>query len=338
MGLLVAAVSGTEPFDLSGYDTSHFQTGTYNWPTAPSTSSTENVTTIGQFQSAVGNSNVLINVAAGTYTGNLDITGNDIDIVMSNSATLNGYVKMEPGGGSFVNRVRWTGGNINTGGVQAIGNYPWTGVYDILFKDVDIDGEVYLNRDFSTKRATRRVAFVECTIDGRTSGDDFTIYMQNDTTPHEDFIMANCKMYNAVNNCIRLQDVTRTVVVESAFNVGDESVGGFRFSNQCEDALVAGTAGKPTIISGLIHIDNGGSYCIIDSLWDHVTRYHDFQGMFLHGAQANTGVISNIIFYDIGGPRAVSGISPMTTGVSVPNTIDWDGTSHADDSSYGAQR
>ncbi len=337
--------SPTEPFDLSGYDFSHFQTGSYSWPSPPVTTSVENVTTIGEFQSAVSMSDVLINVAAGTYTGDINITGSNVDIVMSNSATLNGLAYSSQGyGGPWSSHIRWTGGNIDMGtGSLAAGSTAWLGVEDVLFQDIDWLGNMFLERDFDTQtRTPKRIAFVEVTMDNRniSASGDFTFFNSPSATSGEDLIFANSKFYNKNNNCLRIQRFDRAIFVECATNIGDDGVGGFRFSNGCKDALVAGKASKPCIIVGLIHLENASEdYCIIDSLWDNIDRYDTSNRQFaLQGAKNNTGTVSNIEFNSDLSPAAVGGISPLTTGENVPDTISWDGSTYPDVSSYGAQR
>lgn len=336
----------SDPFDLSAY-TIPFSV---NWPTPPTTSSTINVTTIGEFQDAVQESNVLINVAAGTYTGDLSFSGTDIDVVMSNSATLFGDVYMDPGAsGPRIERIRWTGGNIDTEGEAT--PMRWTAVRDVLFNDIYIDGTISINRRTSLGQSSQRVAIINSTIDGREPANSFTIFVQQDASVeyYSDLILANVLIYNDDNNPVRIQQMDRTIVVESYFSglwPSTSGTSGFRFGENCREAFVGGTDSKRTIIIGRVHLNHvpevmPEDYAIIDSVWDGIDRYNttDGGGQAFTQLSSNTGTVSNMDSYfttGVGSPPG--GISPFTTGDNVTNVQSWDGTTRPSTAAYGAQR
>lgn len=335
--LLVSQTSASGLFtlsDLSNYDVSFFTTGTFATPIPPTTTSTHNVSTIGEFQTAVGVSGALINVAAGTYTGDLTFTGNDIDIVMDNGATLVGHPLMNQN-----QRIRCTGGNINLGTSE-----PSTGqlnsTIDVLFDNVNITGNLWFYRNTGAGASNQRLGFINCTIDGLsvTSGGSFTIFnVQDASTPHyQDILFANCHILNDVNVPVRLQQINRCVCVESYFsglwaNLRSGS-SGFRFGENCYDTYVGGVSSKRTIVIGRMQLSHvpevlptsGGA--VQNSVWDGIDHYSTVgtTGIF-SGTNPNTGTVHNYSNFHSSGVGSPPALGPLTAGTGVDNVQSWDG-------------
>lgn len=330
-GLCLDGDCGGVPYDMSPYSISY----PIVWPATPDTSSVRNVSTISEFQSAVSMSNVLINVAAGTYSGNLVITGNDIVVAMSNNATLNGSVSMNGN-----RRIHWTGGNIDNGGREST----WRAVSDVLFEDVYFEMGLILHRESSPATPCRRVAFVNVTMDARENASTaFSFFSMTDPSipNHEDFIFANVKADNASNSPFRIMQVNRVTVVDSAMNMHYSSGTGFRFSTDVTNAFIGGRESKPMYIAGRIHLTetNHSTFAVRESTWDRVIHYReDNSSPFLHLDASNGGVVRNYEFYSPHNIGSSVSISPFSTGGGVSSVQSWDGSSLPSVANYGAQR
>lgn len=328
--------------DFTGFTIPHAVT----WPTAPTTTTTVNVSTMAAWQAAVAQSGVLINVAAGSYVGDLNFTGNDIDIVMSNGATLFGAPHMNPGANARISRLRWTGGNIRSGTTQVV----LRAVRDVLFNDVHFTGAFILHRNTTLVASTERFAFMNSTLDGRESGQDHPFMVQQDAaTPfHVDIILANTKFFGALNSATRLQQSLRITVFESYFacvSGGGTLLTGFRISENTDSVFVGGRDTKRTKITGRVHLNHieslPGPYAVINSVWNGLDRYNtpDGGGAAFLNVPSNTGTVSNMSTFmptNVGSPPP--GISPFTTGPNVTAVQAWDGTTLPDSAAYGAIR
>lgn len=307
----------------------------YNTPAEPVTTSNCAAGSAAAFNACASNAGTLITVT-NSFSGNIRISANDIDVVMENGDTINGLLTMDPG--YALSRIRWTGGNIDAGGQLQT----WRGIADLMLDDLHMRGRVDLHR-ISGMRGCERVAIINSTLDTRGASGfiDFTLYSHNDTsTRHEDLIIANVAAHNGANSPIRIQAATRVIVVESAFNPENSSDTGFRFSSGTNQALVAGRAGKPTYIVGRIHLTytSPTNTAVTNVTWDNVVQYRDFNQAFLHLSVPNSGVVRNYTLHSGSGAGGqLGGLAPFSDGGG--NTVlGWNGQSLPDASAYGAQR
>ena len=208
--VLSCAEATCEPYDLGPVPFA------YSWPDVPTTFRAETVTTMAALQAAVqidGNA-ITIPASFGTQSGDLYITANDLDIIMSNSATVNGRVEY----GNVNNRasrIRWTGGNV-TGGPLILDR-----AQDIMFNNIHVTSNFMGN----WSGGASRIAVINSTIeifrlpDGRGGG--WAIF----DTPvgQTDWIVANVNLISDDQNN-RFQGITRLIIVDSAFNADGQSI------------------------------------------------------------------------------------------------------------------
>lgn len=320
-----------EPYDLGSVPFS------YSWPAEPVTTQTINVDTMDEFQAAVSQSNVRIVVAEGTYTGDLNITGDDVDIVVSNNAIIYGDVEMRVDN----ERIRWTGGNIHTIGD---GRVHVRGARDLLFDDVYIKGSVQV-----IGNSSRRVAVINSTVEHDTTG-DFSLFMSPNSGRNEDIIYANIRVDSPTgvgNGTNRNQHTDRMVVVDSVFNMGGHLSTGFRVGENTDELYVA-----DSMITGRIfHSYNEfGNVNVTNATYDNVTRYTNSisnvgnRFASFNAGVANTGTVNNSQLYSYNpsdnGDSLNIGQFSVPSGGSNPTVRVWsdDISDLPDVSSYGAGR
>lgn len=301
----------------------------YNWPAQPSTTSSQTVTTMSQLQSAVNVDGNLITIPAsfGTQSGNVTITGSDIEIVMSNSATINGAIQIGAGT-NRATRIRWTGGNM-TGGPLEINSAD-----DVLINDfhATTDGEANAwTGGGGTGQGTRRLAVLNSTIRVvNVTNNAWAIYTS--PTPNEDFIFANLKVVGSGQNN-RLQNIRNLIIVDSILNPDGQSVNSFRTHDDCTNVYVRDTIIGP---GGWLADPRHGALGIANGTFERVTKYSNLSAFLTDYEQ--TGTFNNGTLYSVNGtPGQEAGIG----GFSGSNNriVSWDGSSlHHDASQYGAVR
>lgn len=281
----VSCVTGSdEPYDLSGVTRLGWNPV---WPTEPNTTSTVSVSNIGQFQDAVRRSNVRITVAAGTYNGNLSVSGDDIDIVMSNNATLNGGVDMIRGN----HRIRWTGGNVNTGTDRFTIRGEAT---DLMFDDFNIYGRF----EQLGSGDIRRFAIINSTVDGdpmRLHNQDFPWLSSPTSGRYSDWIIANVRSETESGNAAnRFQHQDRLLIVDSAFNMRGSQAAGLRIGQGSDQVHVENTLVRDRIF---LSLNNDGSQQLSDGRFENVRRfaYSSIPQFATHfdGNRRATGVVNN---------------------------------------------
>lgn len=300
------------------------------------TTQTVNVTTIAEFQSAVGTVGNLINVAAGTYTGDININADDIDIVMSNSATLVGIARSDTGSGTtYRSRIRWTGGTIDMNGRNpGAESLWWAGTRDILFDNVQILGLMHFLGKPTLGVGFKRVSFINSTIDIRgQAGPSYAVFMQQSvsyTEYHSDFIMCNCKLYTDHHTSIRNQQVDRAIFVECAFHCPQDSQNpmdtAFRIGEDSSEFFVGGRPEKRTQMVGRMYpgyIELLPSPPITNIRWDGIDHYNIANQAFQSSGFANTGTLSNYTPHFGTGSGQALDIAPFTVGSGVDNIQAW---------------
>lgn len=338
------------PYDLSGFDIPF----AVNWPAPPVTTLTTYVSTMAEWNAAVSIPNNRIIVAPGTYLGTLNITANDLDIVMDNGATLGnatplaGDVAM-----NNVSRIRWTGGTVWMGDSSIPSEIPinqWRYVTDILFDDVQWWGTMGFNNQ------GQRIAVINSTIDHSANAEEFSFVTLNPgASIYSDVILANVRMEQDApdaHSTTRLQNIDRLIVVDSAFNMGHNRAGGhgpdanstgFRWSSGNDNAFLANLK-----IGGRLHASlvGGFSHTMRNLTAENVERYYrpDTGGVAFEwtGESQNTGTVNNSRAFAPTGAPQIGGsfnIAPYTgSNPVVGEWVNGDPANLPDVSGVGAQR
>jgi predicted secreted protein len=312
----------------------------YDWPTAPTTTGTVNVTTYAELVAAVTNatSGRIINIAAGTYTGDVNVNTSDLDIRCSNSATLTGQYDFGLAS-SRCARVKWTGGNFIDGMVNL---RPFSGIDDLLFDDVYIDADADYGSltdsqiNFADTNGFSRVAFINSTIklhNGNSSG-GWAMFANMEGNPvtgtDGSFIFANCRLESDAQNN-RFMECQELIIVDCVTNADNVSVNGMRIHQECNNVYI-----KDTSVVGSFQMNNSsvpnGTNCTYDGL--HIYS-NDFTGI-LHGGLANTGSLENCVWHSSSG-GSFPDPSPFTDAGG-NSWVSWDGSTLPDFSAYGAVR
>ena len=198
--------------------------GSFNWPTEPTTTRSVTVTTMADLQARVAEDGWLITIpsAFGTQSGNVSVTGDNIDVVMSNSATINGDLSLGPSGSGRAQYHRWTGGNIN-------GNVEWRRVDDVIIDDVYSDASGGANQGGD---GCSRVVLMNSTLE--VNGPTANNWALHNQTPTVglcfDWLIANCVIAGAASGgqTHRLNGITRLIHVDSGFNPTGRTTFGIR--------------------------------------------------------------------------------------------------------------
>ena len=295
-------------------------------PADPVTTTTQTVTSAAQFNqySNAGSGGVRI-IVNSSFSGGISISRNDIDVVMSNGATITGTVNVS---GS---RVRWTGGNIAITTAEGFG---LSSPSDVLFDDVAIVGGVTHN--FSAGGAGfNRVAFINSTLQVTSSpgGTGWSIFMMPGA--HNDLIIGNCKVMRGGYQVARFQQVTRLVVFDTVFNPNENAGNGCRVGRQCNYVWFKDSWARHFCLFGS---QTGGDTgpAFTNAVFDNFDRYYTSnQYIEQSGFTNNTGTVMNSTMYSTGG-SSFPGVSPLTSTNN--NFVLWDGTTVPDYSSVGAIR
>lgn len=328
----------------------------YNMPADPVTTQEITVASAADFTAYAGQSPptgtaggwvITINES---FSGAVNITADDIDVVMSNAATITGTLSI--GGTGLVSRVRWTGGNL-VGSV-----YGWRH-NDLLFDDFwayvtgdgSEDNHQFGRASWNSEAFFRRLAVLNSTFEVRKSsagiGNAWSFFTQqnpdslNDATRHEDLLFLNSKSLTTGVHTHRIMSVRRMVYVDSAFNPDrTASSTGMRMHLGCEDVwfkdswAVNGMAvGHVSTAGEGVHVGNG--------LFDNFDRYVD-GSVYMYGAfvdpYPNTGeVINSTLYSEAGASGSIDIGGGITLGAGNSRGA-WDGVTVPDYSTVGAIR
>jgi hypothetical protein len=323
----------------------------HRWPIPPSTSSTINVTagSFAELQTAVSTDGALVNVPAGTYTGDLDIDAGDLDVVCAAGAEINGTFTLGSVSTTSAQRIRITGCDFNT--QRPV--FEWA--RDVLLDNVrilnDVDGvstNVVLMNGGTTvdTRGIHRFASVNSTfksIDGGDSGglnrDSFAIFFLGHTgIEWFDFTFANTAFVgpNFIDGgqgaqTTRFQRMLRMVLVESLVNppnsAGSFNTTGLRVTTASEDVYIADTH---SLGNYLLNLEAPAANCI-DCVHENLTLYGGAGARCASQIQsgetaANTGTWQDSFVYSTSQTAGTEcDASPMT---SLGNNLfqSWDGS------------
>ncbi len=309
----------------------------YNSPADPVTTREVSVSSASEFNTQAGISGTKINVSS-SFSGNVQISASDIDIVVGNSYTIAGDLDITGGPQS---RIRWTGGNVN-------GRINITAGSDLLFDDFHLT-TTYPDFNYIGSGGNDRVAFINSTLEktGGGSGDTWLWFVLNSAAPnrHDDWFVGNVLFSGDSNpSLVRFQSMLRLVIVDSVSNPTGESNHAFRFHDGCEDVWI-----KDTWARGDVKIDNIGSPTnssmanLSNAVFDNLDVYNPGSitvTSYVDGTPqsvTNSGTVSNSTYNAESG----SGSFPTPAGFSNGggnSQVAWDGNTIPDYSSVGAVR
>lgn len=300
-----------DPYDMTPFSIPF----AVNWPAPPITTQTTNVSTMAEWQAAVQVPQNRIIVAAGTYLGTLNITADDIDIVMDNGATLGSAT---PNAADLiidnVSRLRWTGGTVWRGDSDTSGTISalrWDNVTDQLWDDVIFYGS--LGYDISA-----RIAWINCTIDHSATAEEFSfVCFDPVNATYSDFIFANVRAEADApdsHSTFRLQGIQRCTIVDSAFNMGfgkdgfqgpDFKSTGLSMRSGCNDVFMENVSIGGTFFTNFVHAGLPVNYSINNLTANNIQRWFpqgsdpatERQGVIFDNAPAtfdNTGHVSGV--------------------------------------------
>jgi hypothetical protein len=320
--------AGADPYDLSGFAIPW----TPVWPTEPNITSPDfNVPADGSFATGVATGGRRVIVAAG-YTGAGSTNwGDDIDVVMDNTATITSACDL-----GAAQRIRWTGGNIalpsNTGFCMQLSGA------DVLFDNIRMTGGVNGIELGLGGTTFDRVAVINSTLipDGdATSGWGIHTQLGVGARPFiakNDLIIANCYFSSGVYQAARLQVIKRLIIVDSvALDSAAATQSSWRFHGDCDQVFCENIIGR-----GLIKMDeiNGSDTgpSVLNATINNWHTYDDLALIFLSGSHANTGTVSDSTCHHIGSSGTVAqSVSPFADGTGntrvgwngIDTSIDW---------------
>ncbi|MCR9260766.1 MAG: Ig domain-containing protein [Pseudomonadaceae bacterium] len=342
---IAAAPGGGEPYDLTagGSRTVPFS---YEWPAEPVTTSTASVSSASAFNAAAAIDGTEITVTQ-SFSGNINVTADDIDVVMANNITISGRLTINSFSASGrLNRIRFTGGNFAAGSILI---HP---VNDLMLKDVYFDTDSNLAseglNDFRGNSANSgiagwdRIALVNTTINhvnGSSTGDyAFYAASRNNST---NLIFANVKL-RAQGQVHRVIQLSKYIIVDSTFNDDGGASSAFRIHGD------GGTATNEvymadSMVRGTMKIDGtAGSQGpqIANGVFERVDRYAN-DGFWWYSealASGNQATVNDSPIYYVGGD-GVSEVG-LGSGITGSNNIrqPWDGSTVPDYSGVGAIR
>lgn len=309
--------SGDNAARIAALMTGHTVTFPYSTPFDPVTTSVFNVPADGSFTSAVSVSGRQVIVADGyTGAGRSGGWGNDIDIVMSNTATITSQVDF-----GNAQRIRWTGGNIFTSVSGGAGGLNGNGFTDILIDNLNVEttGSGTATNWAVTQQRFQRLALINSTFIG---GENWGIFVRPVVNPytgganHNDMIVANCITRSNQLQAARIMSVDNLVIVDSIGLNGTPGQSGWRIHY-----LSTNVYGKNVIGRGLFLISpNGGAPNdgeVINGYFDNWHNYNlisQSQAWANHNAAQNTGTVVNSKVHWEGGAGSIAGISPFIDG------------------------
>jgi len=304
---------GDTPYDLSGFDI-HFEV---TWPTEPATTATINVPGDMSFKAATATSGSRI-VVADNYSGagRTSGWGNDIDIVMSNSATVSGINFND------AQRIRWTGGTV-TGGMN--GN----GFRDILINNVHVFNDSGSATNWAvTQVPFQRLALINSTFDSSGGWGIFVRPTSNYATGprHRDMIVANSITRTAHYQAARIMSVVNLVVVDSVGLNSAFPQSSWRIHYNSQNVYFENTIGRGLFLLNRNPSDSGPQ--VSNAVFRNHHQYQDKQSsqqLFNHAGADNSGDVYDSKIHWTGGAGSVVGISPFLDGGG-NSRVAWDGS------------
>lgn len=299
------------------------------WPEAPTiTESTVNITNDAGWSSVADNT--LHTVAAATYTGKT-VSCSHCEFVLDDNAIIDGALTITG------HHVKWTGG-------QKIGDgsMTYSGTGDLLIDNFHavLDGAGH-NGNFSGPSvddfAWNRIAIINSTFEtiNNTSGAGWVLYVDRsypidtNTNPRgENMILANVR-FDSNQQTMRLQQVDNVVIIDSYLGSPSTTNGG---RLHCV---------RDVYIKSTIRVGGSSFGCdpqFDDALFDDVSIYDAFSIGFSNnwGQFCDNCTVQNSQFHWETGFGGAPALGDASDGGGNPNTVEWDGSTVPDDSTYGA--
>ena len=334
-----ASASGTNASRISAILSGRSPHFSYNTPTDPTTTSTCNAGSASAFNACAAVDGTEITVTQ-SFSGNISIMADDIDVLMDNAYTITGELNL----GSFgthISRARWTGGNIS--GALNGRNFD-----NVLFDDVLIDSGSSPNNLTANSNRIVNLAFINSTIQndpGGRAGSSwafFVVQNPNGGVDHQGLILANFKVLSTAMHAWRVQSFDDIVIVDSVFNPDGGALSGMRFHYNSDDIWV-----KDSWTRGAMHVDQVGSEpgpSMTNARFEDFDRYVPSEAPFSGwaydtdpGFGGNTGVcINNVLNYASG--TSTSNCFDGSSGNSGLSTALWNESTVPDHSAVGAIR
>lgn len=342
-----ANLAPLEPYDLAAGGTRTIPFS-YEWPEEPITTRSVSVVTAAQFNAEAAVSGTQITVTA-SFTGDVIINADDIDVVMDNSLTINGTLRI----GSFssssrMDRIRWTGGNFNNSGILVFATN------DLMFDDIYFRTDSTVaseglndfrgNNSNAALAGIDRFAIINTTIehDNAINTDSYAFYAAGRNDP-QNLIFANVRIDNVGGaQTTRLLNQNKHIVVDSVFNGSNQGSNGYRLHG---DGVVSSDEvyfADSTIVN-IFKIDgtaaNGGPN-VTNGVFERITRYTG-DAAFAYGEFNTFGnqatVNDSPVYHPAGDGVTEAGLAAGLTG---SNNIrqPWDGSTLPDFSGVGAVR
>lgn len=334
-------------YDLTGHTIAH----AVNWPSPPVTTRDRTVTTAAQFNTEAAIEGTLIRINT-SFTGQLDITADHIDVICDNSVTLGSttplatWITFAKGQQYF----RWTGGTIlmgDSGTANTVTAVAWNGVLDHLWDNVVFFGVMqYGLSSGDDTNAFQRVCWLNSTVDHSATAEEFCFHCGQGPN-HSDLILCNVRMEADIgvgdpptgsHSTTRIQNTDRVLVLDCSFNMGQGRAGiqgpdpestGYRMASGNTDVHI-----EDTLIGGRFHasfLHSGFTDTMNPLTAINVTRYfvtgtgHSFDDSGLIGG--NTGTVNGCQAYAPTGAPAIGSALNFGTGAtytgSNPNVLEW---------------
>ena len=311
----------TPTYDLSAFDIAH----TVTWPTPPTTTSVINVPADMEFSQAVQVDGAQVIVAAG-YSG-AGITfgfGNDVEIIMDNTASITSLVRF-----GAAQRVSWTGGNItqgmNTGSVE-----------DLLLNNINVSSTtassaIVIGGLAGGGSEFKRVAIINCTghsvgISG--SGWGLALWGAEAGTDAEDVIVANGLFGTDNYQGNRINGITRLTIVDTLTHAQtDMQNASWRFHHSNTNVHVENTVGIGHMLNIPVSGDPAGGTYNLEMINHHQFNLTSSTSQFMienAPFPANTGTITGSTTHYEGGAGSFGPYNLTDGGGN--SRVSWDGS------------
>jgi hypothetical protein len=316
------------------------------------------VTTAAAFNTAAAVPGARIIVGA-SFSGNVAPSADDITVTMSNSYTISGRLTLGAGGtgasGTYINRLRWTGGNIGT----IVG----ARFRDVLFDDLyalatsatsdftQIEHNIGGGWDGSGNPPFERFAIINSTLavtqpDGLATNLWGWAFHNSPSYENFDLFVGNTQFWGN-GQTTRFQRITRFVMIDSVTNpggtagYGDPAFGnGMRIHRGCHNVWIRDSWSRGFMLMGEVNTEDPGP-AVTNALFDNYDRYNPVDASWHYGSRTNnTGEYRNGLLattsgagdgtFSLIGAGMIDGGGNVRTG--------WNGTTVPDYSQIGAIR
>lgn len=237
---------------------------------------------IAAIQSTCTTSSRRVTIAPGTYTGDVTVLGDDIDVIAT-GVTINGNLIIgQDGTGARPSRLRWTGGTVNGRFEMAKGTDFLVDNIHVVndFNSTGADNDWTGGRGDGVNPNRERFAFINSTIDWRNGSDmgDWAIFMgapgldppPDHVDSFHDWFMGNVRLLsNAGSQHFRVHDYRRGIMVGVGWEAG--GVNGPRWEAPIYEQYIVDCYGFDSTIGDATDPNPDGFQ---DWEIDHFIRFH----------------------------------------------------------------